>query len=104
MQALQPVEDWGRDPLFSGFRKLLIVTIRIQVKKVLANELFLFYLCGRGISKVEIVGWIMSVQIRPKKVIYYIDDGTAPCMRCTKFLSSVDPLSHTSYKPGDIVS
>eukprot|EP01032_Pedospumella_encystans_P032552 gene32552-36754_t len=104
MQALQPVEDWGRDPLFSGFRKLLIVTIRNQVKKVLANELFLLYLCGRGISKVEIVGWIMSVQIRPKKVIYYIDDGTAPCMRCTKFLSSVDPLSHTSYKPGDIVS
>ena len=82
----------------------MVVTIRREVKRVLANDLFLFYLCGRGVSKVEIVGWIKSVQIRPKKVIYYVDDGTAPCMRCTKFLSSIDPISHTAFYPGDNVS
>ena len=52
----------------------------------------------------EIVGIIRSVQVRLKKIVYYIDDGTGPCMRCTKFLTSVDPLSHTWYSPGDVVS
>lgn len=68
------------------------------------NDLFLFYLCGKGISKVEVVGWIRRVQISLKRVTYYVDDGSAPCLRCVKFLSTSDPISHTNFKPGDIVS
>ena len=72
--------------------------------KIDQNDVFLFYLNGRGISKVEMVGWIKSVQIRSKKIVYYIDDGTDLCMRCTKFLSSVDPNALTGFSPGDVVS
>lgn len=68
------------------------------------SELFLFYLCGKGISKVEIVGWIKSVQIRQKNITYYVDDGSATCMRCVKFLRTLDPISHSNFKPGEVVS
>jgi hypothetical protein len=83
---------------------MLIRTIRENVTKVDSGDLFLFYLCGRGISKVEIVGCVRSVQIRQKRIVYYIDDGTADCMRCTKFLNSADAVSHAIFHPGDTVS
>jgi hypothetical protein len=87
-----------------SFRKLLISTIREKVLKVDSGDLFLFYLCGRGISKVEIVGWVRSVRVRQKKIVYYVDDGSSSCMRCTKFLGAMDTVSHASFKPGDVVS
>lgn len=87
-----------------SFRKVLIATIRKNVVKVDHGDLFLFHLCGKGVSKVEIVGWIRSVDIKLKKITYYVDDGSDTCMRCTKFLSTVDQISHTKFKPGEVVS
>lgn len=84
------------------FRKMLVATIKDCVTKVESNDLFLFYLCGRGISKVEIVGWVTSVQIKQKKIIYYVDDGSGK-IRCSRFFTSVDAPLHSSVAVGDLV-
>ena len=86
-----------------SFRKLAISTIRNMVIKVESADIFLFYLCGRGISKVEIVGIVRSVQTRQKKVVYHIDDGTGS-MRCVKFFNTSDATSYSAFLPGDMVA
>jgi aspartyl/asparaginyl-tRNA synthetase len=83
---------------------MFVATIRNEVTKVDYSDYFLFYLHGRGISKVEIVGWIKAVEIRAKKVVYIIDDGTSPSIRCTKYLNSNDTHTHIPYSTDDLVS
>jgi len=99
----QPVEEWGLDPTYWSCRKLFIATIRDNVIKVDRNGSYLFYMCGRGISKVEIMGWITIVQHSSKRVTYYVDDGTSSNMRCTKFYNTIDPQNLPSIAPGDLV-
>jgi hypothetical protein len=94
-----------------SFRKVLVATIRNNVTKVERNNLFFFYLRGRGISKVEIVGIVTRVTVTAKRVMYYVDDGTAPSMRCTRYLSAAanegghqNQVSARSFRTGDLVS
>lgn len=87
INSLQSYTVFGLDPTYSSFRKLLIITIKNNIVKVNEKDIFLFYLCNRGISKVEIIGWVTSIQITSKKIIYYIDDGTG-IIRCTKFINN----------------
>lgn len=110
---LPPMNTWLLDPTYSSFRKLLIVVIKNNIVKVNHTDVFLFYLCNRPISKVEIMGRVISIQIRLKKITYYIDDGTG-IMRCTKFLNinatdTTNQVINTinganSFEVGDLVS
>jgi hypothetical protein len=93
---------------------VLVATIRNNVTMVERNGFFFFYLRGRGISKVEIVGVVTQVMVTAKRVMYYVDDGTAPSMRCTRYLSPAanalegglqqNTVSARSFRPGDLVS
>lgn len=83
---------------------MLVATIRNNIKKIDHGDLYLLYLNGRGISKVEIVGCIRSVQVRQKRITYYVDDGSAPCMRCVKHLGGAEPPLNATFLPGMIVS
>ena len=107
------MNTWLLDPTYSSFRKLLIVVIRNNIVKVNHTDVFLYYLCNRPVSKVEIMGRVISIQIRLKNITYYIDDGTG-MMRCTKFLNIkatdttnqvVNAISGSnSFEVGDLVS
>jgi len=109
---LPSLNTWLLDPTYSCFRKLLIVIIKNNIVKINDNDVFLFYLCNRPISKVEIMGRIISTQFRLKKITYYVDDGTG-VMRCTKFLNNNSTTSNqffstisgsSSFQVGDLVS
>jgi len=61
--------------------------------KILENSgLFNFQLYGTQISKVEIVGVLLSIIPRSKGITYYVDDGTET-IRCVKYVSGLEGFS-----------
>ena len=48
--------------------------------------LFILNLDNQPISKAEVVGVIVNILVRPKRITYHIDDGTN-VLRCIKFIS-----------------
>lgn len=66
----------------------MIHTIHNTVQSIERNGLLLNYLYERPISKVEIVGVVVSVDCRVKRINYHIDDGTG-IIRCVKYLDGI---------------
>eukprot|EP00937_MAST-01D_sp_MAST-1D-sp2_P005105 g5105.t1 len=72
---------WGLDPLFWSYVKLFAVQIRQLSSFEGTADTHMLY--GRPITKVEIVGTVVSVSDKAKFVKYVVDDGTdvVPCIQ-----------------------
>ncbi len=58
------------------------------MKTIDSNGLLLHYIFQRPISKVEVVGVVVSVEQKIKRCTYYVDDGTE-IIRCIKYLDGM---------------
>lgn len=86
--------NFGLDPAFSSYRKIFITQILNKVKVIeLEGFAFVFLFCDRPIVKVDIVGTVISIKKKEKKVVICVDDGTA-VIRCIKYceLGSEQPF------------
>ena len=68
------MDKWGLDPLYWSFVKVFIVQVhQLSLFEGTADTHMLY---GRPISRVEVVGVVVSVKQHARFVKYYIDDGT----------------------------
>lgn len=103
MANSHPFSLFGLDPLFSCNVKVLSA---IVINRITCHEREGFYefrICGRPISKVELVGIVVRKAVKSRKVILQIDDGTG-LIECLKFYDSdyAVPLQHIQI--GELVS
>ncbi|XP_032219601.2 CST complex subunit STN1 isoform X2 [Nematostella vectensis] len=78
--SLPPVRYWGLDPLFWIHRKMFIVEI---LKLTEISEYKGFYAINRHpFSRVEIVGYVISLHERERLITYGVDDGSGSIDCC----------------------
>jgi aspartyl/asparaginyl-tRNA synthetase len=82
---------------------MLICSIKQGTTKAETSGVFLFKYLSRPISKVEIVGIVMSLQTSFKKSIYHVDDGTG-VIRCIKYMNDEKINTNFALQLGDLVS
>ena len=75
---------FGTDPLWQSYRKVFCQTLKQSITRVQTGNVIAFYLCNRPVSKVEIMGIVLGVEIKDSKVTMFVDDGTA-VVRCVKY-------------------
>ena len=83
------MDKWGLDPLCWSFVKVFIVQVhQLSLFEGTADTHMLY---GRPISRVEVVGVVVSVKQHARFVKYYIDDGTGviACMAWKQHADSV---------------
>ena len=78
---------FGTDPLWQSYRKVFCQTLKQSITRVQTGNVIAFYLCNRPVSKVEIMGIVLGVEIKDSKVTMFVDDGTA-VVRCIKYTYS----------------
>lgn len=100
--GLPPPHEWALDPAVLVFRKVFISQIHKGILVVPFSGQLLFYLRRVPIIKVHIVGCLVSVEIRTKKITYHIDDGTG-VIRCVRYLNEQQKPVQNSYVIGDLV-
>lgn len=99
---LPPCHEWGMDPAISSFRKVFVAQIHKIVIIPYSGHL-LFYLRTRPILKVHVVGIVVCVDIRPKKITYHLDDGTG-VIRCVQYLNENVAIVPTTFQISDSVT
>lgn len=81
-----PLHEWGLNPSIMSFRKVVVGQVLKDVEVVPSSGHLLFYLYRTPILKVHIVGLVVSAEIKIKRAVYHVDDGTG-VIRCVKFLN-----------------
>jgi RPA family protein len=79
-----------------------ISSIKHQIKVVQSSGHLLLYFMRKPISKVHVVGLVVSIDIKAKRIYYQIDDGTE-IIRCVKYLNSDYRSFDTEIQLGDLV-
>jgi hypothetical protein len=98
---LPPLHEWAMDPSISSFQKVFIAQIHsILVVPYSGHQLF--YLRRKPILKAHVVGIVVSIDIRPKKITYHVDDGTG-VIRCVRYLNEYQIDFSLSLRIGDLV-
>ena len=80
-QAPPPPSEWGRDPLFWAFARVLCADVaRLETAPGLTDG---HVLDGRRpLSKVELVARVVSRRTTARCVEFAVDDGTGPPAKC----------------------
>ena len=106
-----PVKLWGLDPLFCSYRKLSVQTIDSLVEKNDGKNdegLWEFYLFGRPVVKVEVLGRVRSIDTRKRsKVILGVQDQSSDrLIECKKWYDSDsnEALPLRDFQLGDVVA
>jgi len=82
-----PIKLWGLDPLYWAYVRLFISQIHhLKPFHEMPETQSLF---GHPISRVEILGFVVSVQQRASLVSYIVDDGTG-LIQCTHWWANSD--------------
>lgn len=86
VDSYPPIHEWGLNPSIMSFRKVAVGQVLKDIEVVPSSGHLLFYLYRTPILKVHIVGLVVSADIKIKRAMYHIDDGTG-VVRCVKFLN-----------------
>lgn len=86
-----PVRLWGLDALFWSHMKLFVKEIQ-YLQEVPDHKGVYSYANKHPVTRVEIVGYIVSIDVKEKLTTYGVDDGsgTIPCCRWRQSEESVD--------------
>eukprot|EP01033_Poteriospumella_lacustris_P003613 gene3613-2605_t len=102
LQRLPPPHEWALDPLCHAFRKVFIAQIHQGTETIPYSGHLLFYLRNKPLIKVHIVGCLVSIDTRPKKITYHVDDGTG-VIRCVRYLNENGDFDLSPLEIGDLV-
>ena len=90
------MDKWGLDPLYWSFVKVFIVQVhQLTLFEGTADTHMLY---GRPISRVELVGVVVSVKQHARFVKYLIDDGTG-VIACMVWKNHADSVSRGESEP-----
>jgi len=86
-----PVRLWGLDALFWSHMKLFVKQIQ-YLQEVPDHKGVYSYANKHPVTRVEIVGYIVSIDVKEKLTTYGVDDGSGmiPCCRWRQSDESVD--------------
>ena len=92
---------WGADPMFWANVKLFISDIHSLAPAPGIESSFMYM--SKPISRVHIVGTVVAVQDKARRVFYSVDDGSG-LVECTHFVDEMKPQAQRVVaKLGDCV-
>eukprot|EP01031_Cornospumella_fuschlensis_P025369 gene25369-30635_t len=93
----------GRSPGFSVYRKVFVGDLMANISVAQKVGVFVFSLRSQPIGQVEITGLVVSVDIKLKRVIVHLDDGTG-IVRCTKILDGISTFDTSALNLGNLLT
>jgi RecJ-like exonuclease len=112
------ISDLGLIPGFFSYKKLFISQIKYDVKVKSTSSsssssssstssatptIYLFSIESKPLLKVHIVGIIVRIEKKAKRIIFVCDDGTST-ISAIQFFDPNDELPYPDILPGDLVS
>ncbi|RYG98868.1 hypothetical protein EON65_50930 [archaeon] len=88
---------------FKVYRKAFIGDLKVNIVVNQSAGVFVFFLHTQPIGQVEITGLLVSVDIKIKRIIVHLDDGTG-IVRCTKVVDGISTFDTSSLTLGKLVT